>query len=179
LLDSFEEELYAASGLVEEGKYAELFERYVQHVSVWVKKERILNRLTGQYEDPDEKLMGEVERLLDVKGDGGEARKQMISAIAAWSLDHTTEKVEARKVFPHFLRRIREAMYAERRTAVAKLARDVVVLSRDEGEGLDAQHKADARACLDRMTRLFGYCEHCAIDAASLTLRKRFGELIV
>jgi hypothetical protein len=144
-----------------------------------VKKERLLNRLTGQYEEPDEKLMGEVERLLDVKGDGGEARKQMISAIAAWSLDHPGEKVEATKVFPQYLRRIRDAMYAERRTAVAKLARDVVVLMRDEGEGLDAQRKADARACLDRMARLFGYCDHCATDAASVTLRKRFGELIV
>jgi predicted Ser/Thr protein kinase len=148
-------------------------------VSVWVKKERLLNRHTGQYEEPDEKLMGEVERLLDVKGDGGEARKQMISAIAAWSLDHSGEKVEAMKVFPQYLRRIRDAMYAERRTAVAKLTRDVVLLSRDEGEGLDAQRKADARACLDRMAKLFGYCDSCATDAASIALRKRFGELIV
>jgi predicted Ser/Thr protein kinase len=178
LLDAFEEELYASSGLVEEGKYGELFERYVQHVSVWVKKERILNRVTGQYEEPDEKLMGEVERLLDVKGDGGEARKQMISSIAAWSLDHPGEKLDVLRVFPHFLRRIRDAMYGDRRTTVAKLARDVVLLAQDD-TSLDAQRKADARACLDRMARLYGYCDHCATDAASITLRKRFGELIV
>ncbi len=36
-------------------QYAELFERYVQHVSVWVKKERIRNKVTGEYEEPDEK----------------------------------------------------------------------------------------------------------------------------
>jgi len=178
LLDSFEEELYNSSGLVEEARYGELFERYVQHVSVWVKKERILNRVTGQYEEPDEKLMQEVERLLDVKGDAGEARKQMISTIAAWSLDHSGEKVEATRVFPYYLRRIREAMYAERRGAVAKLARDLVLLVRENGEGLDDEHRRAARACADRMQK-FGYCDHCAADAASVTWRRRFGELVV
>ena len=53
-----------------------------------MKKERIRNKLTGEYEEPDEKMMREVERLLDVKGDAHEARKQMISAIAAWAIDH-------------------------------------------------------------------------------------------
>ena len=38
-------------------------------MNVWTKKERIRNRLTGDYEDPDEKLMQEVERLLEIKGD--------------------------------------------------------------------------------------------------------------
>ncbi|HEY2514460.1 MAG TPA: serine protein kinase PrkA, partial [Polyangiaceae bacterium] len=36
LLSSWETELYASSGLVDEMQYADLFERYVQHVSVWV-----------------------------------------------------------------------------------------------------------------------------------------------
>jgi predicted Ser/Thr protein kinase len=179
LLDAFEQELYGASGLVEEEKYGELFDRYIQHVSVWVKKERILNRVTGQYEEPDEKLMKEVERLLDVKGDAGEARKQMISAIAAWSLDHQGDKVEAVRVFPHYLRRIREAMYSERRAAVAKLAKGIVLFVREQGEGLDDEQKQAASGCLDRMRARYGYCEHCAADAASVTLRKRFGELIV
>ena len=85
LLNLWEEELYTASGFIDEGRYAELFERYVQHVNVWTKKERIRNRLTGDYEEPDEKLMQEVERLLEVKGDVEEARRQLISGFAAWS----------------------------------------------------------------------------------------------
>ena len=68
LLSSWETELYASSGLVDDVQYTDLFERYVQHVSVWVKKERIRNRVTGEYEEPDEKMMREVERLLETKG---------------------------------------------------------------------------------------------------------------
>ena len=52
LLTSWEHEMYASSGLVDEKQYEELFERYVQHVSVWVKKERIRNRLTASTRSP-------------------------------------------------------------------------------------------------------------------------------
>ena len=34
-------------GLVEERRYIERFERYVAHVSHWVKKEKIRNPVTG------------------------------------------------------------------------------------------------------------------------------------
>ena len=47
-------------------RYAELFDKYVSHVGVWVKKEKVRNRVTGNYEDPDELMMGEVEGLLQV-----------------------------------------------------------------------------------------------------------------
>jgi predicted Ser/Thr protein kinase len=179
LLDEWEQELYASSGLVDEGQYAELFERYVQHVSVWVKKERIRNRVTGEYDEPDEKLMREVERLLDVKGEANEARQAMISAIAAWALDHPNAKVDASTVFPSMMKRLREAFYETRRPAVAALARDLVILVREEGSGLDAERKRAASQCVDELVARYGYCPHCAADAASMTLRRRFGELVV
>ena len=179
MLDDWEHELYASSGLVDDTQYAELFERYVQHVSVWVKKERIRNRVTGEYEEPDEKLMREVERLLDVKGEPNEARQAMISTIAAWSLDHPSSKVEPTAVFPNAMKRLREAFYETRRPAVAALARDLVLLVRENGTGLDDEHRRAAQRCIDEMVRRYGYCAHCASDAASMTLRRRFGELVV
>lgn len=179
LLTVWEQELYASSGLVDDQQYDDLFERYVQHVSVWTKKERIRNRHTGEYEEPDENMMREVERLLDVKGGAEDARKTMISSIAAWAIDHPGEKVEAKQVFPHYLRRLRDAIFADKRTGVAKIARDIVVLVRDEGSGLDAQRTKDARAALDRLASLFGYCDACGVDLASMLLRKRYTDLIV
>jgi predicted Ser/Thr protein kinase len=177
LLDVWEEELYRASGFIDEARYAELLERYVQHVSVWVKKERIRNRLTGEYEDPDEKLMKEVERLLDVKGSAEDARKQMISGIAAWSIDHPGKPIEPGTVFPHYLEKMREAVLAERKPAVARLTRDLVVLVREEGSGLDIESRRNAEAAVGRMEKM-GYCRSCAADAASALLRRRFQELL-
>jgi predicted Ser/Thr protein kinase len=177
LLEVWEQELYTASGFIDEGRYAELFERYVQHVNVWTRKERIRNRLTGEYEDPDEKLMQEVERLLDVKSDVDTMRRQIISGFAAWSLDHPGVKADAATVFPDHLRRIREAVLAERKPAIARLTRDLVSLVRESGAGLDAQRRKDAEQALGRL-KLLGYCQNCVGDAASTLLRRRFHELI-
>ena len=57
-------------------------------------------RVTG----PDEKLMREVERLLDTKGDVQDWRRSLISGIAAWALDHPGQKVDSATVFPQHLR---------------------------------------------------------------------------
>ena len=178
LLDTWENEFYTASGFIDEARYAELFDRYVQHVSIWVKKERIRNRVTGDYEEPDEKLMREVERLLDVKGDVEDARKQMISGIAAWSLDHPGSKIDTATVFPHVLRRMREAILGDRKPAVARLTRDLVILVREDAVGLDMQRKKDAEEAMERLTTRFKYCRNCAADAASTLLRRRFAELV-
>lgn len=179
LLAAWEYEFYIASGVVQEEQYAELLERYVQHVSVWVKKERLFNRVTQKYEEPDERLMAEVERLLDVKGEAQESRRQLISTIAAWALDHPGQKLDSTAVFPQHTRRMREAIFAERRPAIARLTRDVVVLARDEGAGLDAEHRRAASGTIDRMIERFGYCRNCTADAASMLVRKRFQDLVI
>jgi predicted Ser/Thr protein kinase len=178
LLGQWELEMYAASGLVEEDRYEELFERYVQHVSVWVKKERIRNKITGEYEEPDEKLMREVEKLMDAKGTPEEARKGMISAVAAWAIDHPGAKVEPKQVFPDALRRMREAMFAGKKRDVALLSKDLVIHVREADSGLDAERKMLASLSLGRLVDKFGYCSECAADMASVLLRKRFGDLI-
>jgi predicted Ser/Thr protein kinase len=179
LLVASEYELYVSSGLVQEQQYSELFDRYVQHVSVWVKKERLYNRVTQRYEEPDEKMMAEVERLLDVKGEATDWRRQLISAIAAWALDHPGQRVDPPTVFPQHLRRMREAIFADRRRSVAQLAKWIVVLVRDEGQGLDAEQRRDAEGTIERMVGRFGYCRECAADSASLLVRRRFNDLVV
>ncbi len=179
LLQASEYELYVASGLVKEEQYVELFDRYVQHVNVWVKKERLYNRVMQRHEEPDDKMMVEVERLLDVRIEPDEWRRQLISAIAAWAIDHPGQKVDPTGVFPQHLRRMREAIFSDRRQEVANIARDVVLLVREEGVGLDAERRREAEGTIERLIARFGYCRSCAGDVASLLVKKRFHDLIV
>ena len=81
-------------------------------------------------------------------------------------------------MFPQHLRRMREAILNDRRPSVALLARDLVVLLREQGSGLDKMAR-DAEAVIDRMITRFGYCRSCAGDAASMLVRKRFNDLVV
>ncbi|MFO0678802.1 MAG: serine protein kinase PrkA [Polyangiaceae bacterium] len=178
LLTTWESTMYTASGLVAEDRYSELFDRYVQHVSSWTKRERLFNRVTGQYEEPDEKMMREIERLFEVPGDPEDWRRQIISTIAAWALDHPGQKVEPMTIFPHHRRRMREAIFAERRGQVARITKDIVILLREDGVGLDSERRSEAKAAIDRLTSSLGYTESSAVDMASMLVRRRFAELV-
>jgi len=179
LLTTWEQELYATSGLIDEQKYAELFGRYIEHVSVWVKKERIRNRATGEHEEPDEKMMKEVERLLDMKGEAQDQRRQMISAIAAWAIDHPGLRIDPGVVFPPVREANARGDLRRQAPAVAILARDIIIVVRENGVGLDAARKRDAEAVIERLIARFGYCRNCALDMASMIMRKRFHDLVV
>jgi hypothetical protein len=74
---------------------------------------------------------------------------------------------------------MREAILNDRRPSVALLARDVVILLREQGSGLDKDRKRDAEAVIERMITRFGYCRSCAGDAVSMLVRKRFNDLVV
>ncbi|MCA9625570.1 MAG: serine protein kinase PrkA, partial [Myxococcales bacterium] len=100
LMDRIEGDMQDASGLIEDVQYADLFRRYINHVSAWVKKEKIRNQVTGKDEDPDESLMKEVEALLDVKSSPKDHRDMVISMIAAWAIDHPGDEPSIDVIFP-------------------------------------------------------------------------------
>ncbi|HEY6725659.1 MAG TPA: serine protein kinase PrkA, partial [Polyangiaceae bacterium] len=176
--DTLEDEFRVASGLVDEMRYADLFDRYVTHVSYWVKREKLRNPMTGQYEDPSQQLMEEVEDLLGAPDNREQLRHSLISTIAAWAIDHPDEPVVNSKVFADHIRRMRNAVFEERRTALAKLCRDLVIVLRESGKGLsDAQTRA-ARVLLDGLMTRYGYTEDSAGDAAASLLRERFRDLL-
>ncbi|HEU4538930.1 MAG TPA: serine protein kinase PrkA, partial [Polyangiaceae bacterium] len=172
LFDAWEEEMRQASGLVEEALYADLFERYVSHVGAWVKGEKFRNRHTGAYDDPDLNMMAEVERLVGITGEAGEFRRGIISGIAAWAIDHPGAKIVASDVFPQHLRKMRAAVFAERRGLVAAICRDLVRLLRDGGSGLDPARQKVVREVLARLHER-GYVDSAALDAASALVRWR------
>jgi len=185
LLDHIEEEMRLASGLVDELKYKELFDRYVNHVSVWVKGETIRNSLTGEHEKADERLMREVEGLLGVQAKNEEHRRGLISSIAAWAIDHPGERAVYAVVFPEMVKRLKEAVFAERRKPIALLVRDLTGYLRAKKEGRAARVEKDlgdgrrreVEAMMQRLTAA-GYNEDSALDAASAVLRARFAELV-
>ena len=75
-------------------------------------------------------------------------------------------------------KRLREAVFAERRKQLAVLARDILVLLSDAGAGLGEEQRRAASTAVARFKERFGYCDHCAKDAASALLRWRFAELV-
>ncbi|MET0592681.1 MAG: serine protein kinase PrkA [Polyangiaceae bacterium] len=178
LLDTWEGEMRVASGLDSESQYVELFDKYVSHVSQWTKKEKVRNRVTGNYEEPDELMMGEVEGLLGVKGDPSDFRRGLISSSAAWAIDHPGAKIDNAVVFTGQTKKLRDAVFAERRKQIAVLARDMMLVLSDQSTGMTADQIKEARAANERLKKQFGYCDECARDTASALVRWRYAELV-
>ncbi len=97
LIDKIDDEVRTSMGLVEERRYIDRFERYVTHVSYWVKHEKVPNPITGRDEEPDEQMMAEVESILEMSGRRDEFRREVISRIGAWSVDHPAAEARLRK----------------------------------------------------------------------------------
>jgi predicted Ser/Thr protein kinase len=173
-----EDEFRVASGLVDDSSYRELFERYILHVGNWVKGEKVRNPLTGVAEVADERLMEEVESRLGSVDRSEGLRRSLVSQIAAWVIDHPDEPIDNGLVFAPQLRRLRDAVFGEKRGAIAKLCRDLVVVLRGEGTGVAEARRNDVLAMLERLRTRFGYEETSAGDAAAALVRERFADTL-
>ncbi len=88
-----------------------------------MKGEKLRNPRTGEAENPDERMMREVEGLLAVRAKTEDHRRGLISTIAAWAIDHPGQKIVNAVVFPQQMKRLRETVFTERRKGVAPRAR--------------------------------------------------------
>jgi predicted Ser/Thr protein kinase len=181
-LDLVDDELRSSMGLVEERQYSDLLGRYVTHVSHWTKKEKLRNAATGRLEDPDEEMMGEVEKTLGVGPKRDDFRHEVISRIGAWSIEHPGQKIDYSLVFPRQLQQLREAYFEQRRKLLKKTNEDLLHYLVDGlADGaqatrarLDKESFERVETTLRNLEHKYGYCPKCARDAVSYLLRKRY-----
>ena len=121
-LDVVDEEVRDSMGLVSEGQYRELFERYVQHVSHWVKGEKMREPASpARWSSPDESRMAEMEAIVMPKGeDAGEFRRGLIAQIGAHKLDNPDVAMDYPRIFPDLFRRLRDHFFEERKRHAAQ-----------------------------------------------------------
>ncbi len=174
-LSLFDDEIRHAMGLVEEARYEELFARYVRHVSHLLKKEKVMDRITGRYVDPDPDLMREVEDVLVAEAeDRDEFRRTVIGRIGAWSLENTGSQPKYRELFRTYIERMEDDYYRQQRKVIERQLRNIVELSTDERPALDEASANQARSTIERMTREYGYPATCTAECASYLLKTRY-----
>jgi predicted Ser/Thr protein kinase len=174
LLDTLEDELRSATGFADEARYDEVFERYVLHVSAWTKGEKIENRVSRKEEPADETMMKEIERMLGFGGSHEEFRRNLISRVAAWAIDHPGQALPTKGLFPQHIAKLRDVFFQEHRKQVVAVAGDLsVILSEGEGS-LEPDALARARSTLAVLKARFGYDDDSARDAVVALLKERF-----
>ena len=174
-LDALDEEVREAMGLVSEKQYRELFERYIVHVVAWTRGEKLLNKVTGDFERPDEEMMSSTEGIVMAQGeDRREFRRQLISAVGAHSLDHPAGELDYAHIFPDLFRRLRDHYFEERKRTLRKLAEKVLRYLGDERSLLLPKEIQQVESTLAAMRERYGYCDQCAKEALVLLLGRRY-----
>ena len=175
LFDRIDDEVRVAVGLVEESEYNRVFERYISHVMHAIKKEKVRNPQTGRMDDPDEGMMKEVERTLEITGRADDFRQSMIAKIGAWSLDHRGQKPVLSEIFADLLRKLRDAYFERHKKIIAKGIGDLVKLLSGNEASLAIEPRARAESALQVLTEKYGYSRDSARDlvGALATLRYR------
>ncbi|HEX8115595.1 MAG TPA: hypothetical protein VF516_48050 [Kofleriaceae bacterium] len=175
LFDKIDDEVRAAVGLVEESEYGRVFERYITHVMHAIKKEKVRNPSTGRMEDPDEGMMKEVERTLEIMGRPEDFRQSLIAKIGAWSLDHRGQKPVMAEIFSELLRKLRDAYFERHKKTIAKGVGDLVKLLNGNETSLSAEARPRTEAALQTLIDKYGYSRESARDlvGALATLRYR------
>jgi serine protein kinase len=177
LIDRIDDEVRTSMGLVEERRYIDQFERYVTHASHWIKREKVRNPVTGRNEDPDEELMTDVERVLEVgSGDGKreDFRREVIAKIGAWSIDNPKRKPDYELIFPRPIANLREAFFAERKKQIRKNNEDLLIYLVDGPEKMAPDIAEMCERTVATLKSRFSYCDYCAKDAILALVRKRY-----
>ncbi|MCG8419339.1 MAG: serine protein kinase PrkA [Proteobacteria bacterium] len=176
LLDRTDDEVRSAMGLVEESEYERVFQRYVNHVMHWTKKEKVLNPTTGRAEDPDENLMREVEKNLEVTESASDFRHDLIAKIGAWSLDHLNEKPDYLDIFADYFKRLKESYFDKRKKSIRRGIEELLTVLAKDGASLAEDARKRAQHTLDNLVDRFGYHKDSVRDAVSLLFRERYAD---
>ena len=175
--DIVDMEARTSMGLVEETRYDALFARYVLHVSHRVKKEKVLDPITGNYIDPDDAFMREVEAsILSKAEDREDFRRAIIGQIGAWSLEHPGQRPVYRELFANHIEKMEGDFYKERRKVIAKNIVTVLAYLSDEEPDLNEEDLAVAKRTAETMRTKYGYPEACTAECLGYLLKERYSD---
>lgn len=176
-LDAIDDEVREACGLVSEQQYRELLERYLQHVVAWVRGEKLLNRVTGDFERPDEELLARIEGYVAAGGeDKRQFRGSLIAAIGAHKIDHPEAEIDPARIFPDLFKRLKDHFFEERKRTTQRTAKNVLRALSDERSQLLPKELSQVEQSLRVMREKFGYCDDCTKDALVALLARRYAE---
>jgi len=173
-LDRVEDELHQAMGLVDESATTELIRRYVDHAVHFIRGEKRINPVTGRADDPDLRLMRDVERRLRVDVDAGkDFREGVVHRIAAWRMEHTEGALDYGAIFEAHIARLNESFYDEKRKQSERIRRDLLAHLVEDGTRLDAESLARVERTVLALHRDFGYDRACAMEVIGFLFRQR------
>ncbi|MBE7463255.1 MAG: serine protein kinase PrkA [Planctomycetes bacterium] len=165
-------EAYDSMELIEEQEFTRRVEDYFRHVRGYVSGEKIENVRTGQYEPASTSVMEGLEKLMDLKESADNFRRNVMTKIAAWSLEHPNVKLSYPEIFPDLVHNLRASYYKNKQKDLETLAQYILTSGTEDAALVPQAQRPRVEKALGTMREKYGYCDACAKEALSFMLRR-------
>lgn len=170
LIIQYRTDFEQSSGIILQEKQKEILEKYLLHVKHWVKGEKMLNEITGEYEPPDENFMNLVEERMNIKGEERQKyREGLISRIAAYIIEHQTKQIDIRVILQEEFEKLSKFYFNEHKDKLKRLAESIIEYL--ENGKLEEEKKEEVLSTMNNMEKL-GYCMNCMKEPIIFLLRE-------
>jgi serine protein kinase len=138
----------------DEEALARLCANYIDNIKAYTQRERVRNKYTGDYEEPDERLMRSIEEKINVPDSRKEDfRREIMNYIGALAVegkrfDHRTNE--------RLQKALELKLFEDQKDSIKLTSLVTNVLDRDAQEKIDVVK--------GRLMAQYGYCDVCATD---------------
>jgi serine protein kinase len=141
----------------DEDAISRLCANYIDNVKAYTQREKVRNKFTGAYEEPDERLMRSIEEKIEIPDSRkDDFRREIMNFIAAQVLDG--------KSFDY---RSNERLHRALELKLFEDQKDSIKLSSLVSNVMDDDTQQKIEVVRSRLMRDYGYCEICASDVLS------------
>jgi predicted Ser/Thr protein kinase len=170
-LDQLNDEVRDAMQLVPADEYRRVFHRYVENLVALRKKERVRNPVTGEAEQPDERLLEEVESVIAGEVDADTFRDALLGRVGAYRVEHADSEVDPAALFPEAVRALHDDYYRRNAEIIQDVRDNVLRHGTEDLDDLDAELRQRVVATMEALIERHGYCEACAKEAVAYLSR--------
>ena len=138
----------------DEEAISRLCSNYIDNVKAYTQRERVRNKFTGQYEDPDERLMRSIEKKIDIPDSRkDDFRREIMNYIGALALEGKTFDYKTNE---RLHKALELKLFEDQKDSIKLTSLVSQVIDKDTQEKIDVVKS--------RLMRDFGYNEQSATD---------------
>ena len=138
----------------DEDAVGKLCGNYIDNIKAYTQKEKVRNKYTGLYEEPDERLMRAIEEKIEVAESRKEDfRREIMNYIGALAIEGKT-----------FNYRTNERLHRALELKLFEDQKDSIKLKSLVSSVVDKETQEKIDVVKDRMVKNYGYCEICSTD---------------
>jgi serine protein kinase len=138
----------------DEDAIGKLCGNYIDNIKAYTQKEKVKNKYTGLYEEPDERLMRSIEEKIDIPDSRkDDFRREIMNYIGALAVEGKT-----------FNYRTNERLHKALELKLFEDQKDSIKLKNLVSSVVDKETQEKIDLVKDRMIKNYGYCEICSTD---------------